>query len=254
MNFRKIAFALSMAGTFLCSAEVYDLSKIESWKTPNPLIQQSSNTLRAKGRLTVFSKEIYPYDAKKTYTFKGLYRQLPGGSTNNYFRIGILPLDENKKTIQYYASHPNVSTNTVLAKAVVATDDFIIVENGSKWNKSGLTAYNTKPDQSDLPNNNIIKQVPKSIEQTADGWKISFAKPVGVAIPAGTGVRQHYQGGWFRFAGNVSEGKVVSNMKLTGVDVGTKYIQVVIVSGVGVKPDEPTPVIEMRKPALEVSE
>ena len=252
MKFKTIAAAFFAAGAVICSAaEVYDLSAREAWEKRAPLTVHGKGVLRAKGRITIVSKDIYPYDAKKTYTFKGLYRQLPG-SGNNIFRIGIIPLDKDKKLIEYYTSHPNTATNAILKKDAAATDNFILIDNGLKWNKSSLIAYNTKPDQSDLPNKNIIKQVPQSIEQTAEGWKISFAKPIGVALTAGTGVRQHAQGGRFRFAGNVVDGKVLSNMKFSGVDVGTKYFQVIIVSGTSMKPGEEPPVVEMRKPAIEV--
>ncbi|MBE6405880.1 MAG: hypothetical protein E7040_07655 [Lentisphaerae bacterium] len=255
MNFKKIAAAFLVMGAALCSAaEVYDLSRVEDWGKRSPLKVHGNGILRATGRVSLFSAKIYPYDAKKTYTFKGMYRQLPG-SDSNIFRVGFLPLDKDKKVIEYYTSHPNVTTETVLAKAAAATDNFIIVKNGKKWNKRNLIAYNTKPDRSDLPNKNIIRQVPKNIEQTAEGWKITFAKPIGVAIPAGTGVRQHYQGGRFRFVGNGTGGQVLSNMKFRMMDPGMKYFQVVVVSGTGgIKPGEQIPVIEMRKPCIEVTE
>ena len=255
MNFKKIASTFLVIGAALCSAaEVYDLSRVEDWEKRSPVKVHGNGILRATGRVSLFSAKIYPYDAKKTYTFKGMYRQLPG-SDSNIFRVGILPLDKDKKVIEYYTSHPNVATETVLVKDVAATDNFIIVKNGKKWNKLNFVAYNTKPDLSDLPNKNIIKQVPKNIEQTAEGWKITFARPIGVAISAETGVRQHPQGGRFRFAGNGTGGQVLSNMKFVTMDPGTKYFQVIIVSGTGgIKPGEQIPVIEMRKPRIEVSE
>ena len=255
MNFKKMTATLLVMGAALCSAaEVYDLSRIEDWEKKSPLNVHGNGILRATGRVSLFSAKIYPYDAKKTYTFKGMYRQLPG-SDSNIFRIGFLPLDKDKKLIEYYTSHPNIATETVLLKAAAAADNFIIVKNGKKWNKSGLVAYLTKPDRSDLPNKNIIKQVPKTIEQTAEGWKITFARPIGIAIPAGTGVRQHYQGGRFRFAGNGTGGQVLSNMKFRMMDPGMKYFQVIVVSGAnGIKPGEQIPVIEMRKPRIEVTE
>ena len=252
MNVKKIAAAFFAAGAVICSAaEIYDLSTLEAWEKRAPLTVHGKGVLRAKGRITIVSKEIYPYDATKTYSFKGLYRQLPGCG-NNIFRVGIIPLDKDKKLIEYYTSHPNTATNAILVKDAAAADNFIIIDKGAKWNKTSFVAYQTKPDRSDLPNKNIIKQVPRSIEQTADGWKISFAKPIGVAIKAGTGVRQHYQGGRFRFAGSIVDGKVGSNMKFSGVDVGTKYFQVILVSGTSMKPGEEPPVVEMRKPAIEV--
>ena len=252
MKFKTIAAAFFAAGAVICSAaEIYDLSTPEVWEKRAPLTVHGKGILRAKGRITIVSKDVYPYDATKTYTFKGLYRQIPG-SGKNIFRIGIIPLDKDKKLIEYYTSHPNTATNAILKKDAAATDNFIMIDKGIKWNKTSFVAYQTKPDFSDLPNKNIIRQVPQSIEQTADGWKISFAKPIGVAIKAGTGVRQHYQGGRFRFAGNVVDGKVLSNMKFSGVDVGTKYFQVILVSGTSMKPGEEPPVVEMRKPAIEV--
>ena len=255
MNLKKIAAALFVTGAVVCSAaEVYDLSKLEDWAHKNPFKLHGKGILRGTGRLTAFSKQIYPYDEKKTYKFKGLYRQLPG-SDSNVVRIGILPLDKDKKVIEYYTSHPNPHTNTVLVKDAAATDSVILIQNGAKWNKSGLIAYNTKADFSDVPNKNIIKQVPKAIEKTAEGWKITFARPIGVALKAGTGVRQHYQGGRFRFAGEVRGNKVLSDMKFKMIDKGMKYFQVVVISGTeGIKPGEQIPVVEMRKPRIEVSE
>jgi hypothetical protein len=255
MNLKKLAAALIATGAIVCSAaEVYDLSKLEHWAHKNPFKQHGTGVLRGTGRLSAFSKQIYPYDEKKTYKFKGLYRQLPG-SDSNVVRIGILPLDKDKKLIEYYTSHPNTATETVLAKDAAATDTVIIVKNGAKWNKYGLTAYNTKADQSDIPNKNIIRQAPKSIEKTAEGWKITFARPIGVALKAGIGVRQHYQGGRFRFMGEIRGNKVLSDMNFKMIDKGMKYFQVVVISGTeGIKPGEQIPVVEMRKPRIEVSE
>ena len=252
---KKIAAALCLAGAFLCSAgEVYKLDSVENWQKTTQPMQHAPGILRGSGRVVFFSREIYPYDAKKTYTFKGLYRQLPG-SDSNIFRVGILPLDKDKQVIEFVTSHPKRKTDTVLAKAAAAGDTFIIVKDGTGWEQNAQVAYNTKPDFSDLPNKNIIAQNPQVIEKTEEGWKISFAKPVGVALPAGTAVRQHYVGGRFRFAGNGTGGDVLSDLKCTAWDVGTKYFQVVVMSGTnGIKPGEQVPVLEMRNPRIEVTE
>lgn len=210
--------------------------------------------MRAQGRVGAFSKEIYPYDAKKTYTFKGIYRQLPG-SDSNIFRIGILPLDKNKKVIEHVTSHPVRKTDTVLVKAAAAGDTSILVKDGTSWARNAHVAYNTKPDLSDLPNKNIIRQNPQAIEKTQYGWVITFAKPVGVAIPAGTPLRQHYVGGTFRYAGSGTGGEVLSDLKCTMWDIGTEYFQVVVISGAdGIQPGEQTPVFEMKNPYIEVTE
>ena len=255
MNYKKIAAALCLAGAFLCSAgEVYKLDRVEDWHNRSSLTQQAPGVLRGKGRIVAFSKEIYPYDAKKTYTFKGLYRQLPG-SDSNIFRVGILPLDKDKKVIEFVTSHPKRNTDTVLAKAAAAGDTFIIVKDGSGWERNAQVAYNTKPDLSDLPNKNIIAQNPQIIEKTEDGWKITFIKPVGIDLPAGTAVRQHHLGGRFRFAGNGTGGDVLSDLKCKRWDVGTKYFLVVVMSGTnGIKPGEQVPVLEMKNPRIEVTE
>lgn len=253
----KIIALCCMASAALCSAaevvEVYDLSKVENWGKRDPIGIYAPGVIRAKGRITLSSRKIYPYDSTKTYTFKGLYRQLPG-SDSNIFRIGILTLDKDKKVIEFVHSHPIPKTDAVLAKAVTAKDTVIYVKGGADWRAYSRIAYNTKPDQSDIPNRNIINSALKKVEKTSDGWKVTLAKPAGVAIAKGTNVRQHYLGGRFRFAGVGTGSKVLSNLKCVRWDKGTKFFQVIVVSGAdGLKPGDKAPVLEMRNPRIEVT-
>ena len=256
MIFGKIvAVALCMTGVFLCSgAEIYQLSRVEDWGKRSPFSQHAQNVLHGCGRIVAFSTKIYPYNPKKTYTFKGLYRQLPG-SDSNIFRIGILPLDKDQKPIEYVFSHPVKKTDTVLQKAVAPGDTSILVQDASGWKRNAQIAFNTKVDLSDLPNKNIIRQNPQAIEKTQNGWVITFAKPVGVAIPAGKPLRQHYVGSTFRYAGSGTGGEVLGDFKCTRWDIGTEYFQAVVVSGAnGIQPGEQTPVFEMKNPYIEVTE
>ena len=117
----KIATAtLLFAGAFLCSAgEVYNLDRVEDWQDRSPLTQHAQGILRGRGRLVVLSAEYYPYDSKKTYQFKGLYRQLIG-SESNIFRIGIVQYDKNKQEMEFASGRIVPKTDTVLTKAAVS--------------------------------------------------------------------------------------------------------------------------------------
>ena len=251
--FTKIAIVLLTAGAFLCSAgEVYKLDRVEDWQKRSPLTQHKKGILRGRGRLVVLSAKFYPYDSKKTYKFKGLYRQLIG-SESNIFRIGIVQYDKNKQEMEFASGRVVQKTDTVLTKAAAATDTAIFVKDASGWKRNALVAYSETAKQ--LSNKNNITLKLRSIEKSGDGWKISFAGPIDVDLPAGTAVRQYMSAGRFRFFGNGTGIQVLGDLTCTHWHPRTKYFRPVVLSGTnGIKPGEETPVFEMRNPRLEVSE
>ncbi len=249
---RKAVAAMAFCAAVSVSAEEYSLSSLKDWHKGANLVQHAPGVLRGKGRVSALTSKIYPYTPGKTYVIKGLFHQL-AGSDSNVFRIGIQPLDEKGKSLDYSAAHPEPNTDTVLTKAVRPEDKAIFVKNASRWGRGRSIALGTSPDLSDLPNKNIIHQNPTAFTKTKDGWKISFAKPVGFSFAAGTGVRLHRRGGWNRYVGIGTGGQVLFDLKCKDWDIGTKGFRVVVLSGMGKVPaGERTPVLEIRNARIEV--
>ena len=247
----KIAAAVAAFVFVSAEAEEYKLGNISDWQKSGGFVQHAPNILHGKGRIVAFSAKTFPYDPQKTYTFKGLYRQKPG-SDSNIFRIGIVPLDENGKIMEYAYTNPVLKTDTVLKKAVSPEDKTILIENAATWNTRCFVALNTQPDLKDLPNLNLIRQKPVKITKTAEGWKIDFSQAVGVSFPAGTRLRQHYHGSQYRYAGVGTGGEVLGNFKCKLWPKGTKSFRVIILSGTdGIKQNENIPVLEVINPAIE---
>ena len=250
--FRKTVAVSLFCAAFAVSAEEYSLSNVKDWHRGSNLVQHTPGVLRGKGRISAISSKIFPYTPGKTYVLRGLIHQL-AGSDSNIFRVGIQPLDEKGKSLDYSAGHPEPNTDTVLTKPVRPEDKCIFVKDTSRWNKGRSIALGTSPDQSDLPNKNIIHQNPTAFTKTADGWKISFAKPVGFSFAAGTGVRLHRRGGWNRYVGIGTGGQVLFDLKCNDWDIGTKGFRVTVISGTGkAQPGERVPVLEIRNLRLEV--
>lgn len=249
----KIATAFLLAGACICSAgEVYKLDRVENWQARSPLSQHAQGILRGRGRLVVLSSEFYPYDSKKTYTIKGLYRQLIG-SASNIFRVGVVQYDKNKQEMEFASGRTVPKSETVLAKAAAATDTAIFVKDASGWKRNALVAYAETVKKLSHRENITLKL--RSIEKNGDEWKISFVGPINVDLPAGTAVRQHLSGGRFRFFGNGTDIQVLGDMTCTNLHPRTKFFRIVVISGAnGIKPGEETPVFEMRYPRIEVSE
>jgi hypothetical protein len=250
----KIATAaLLFAGAFLCSAgEVYNLDRVEDWQDRSPLTQHAQGILRGRGRLVVLTAKHYPYDVKKTYKIKGLYRQLVG-SDSNVFRVGIVQYDKNKQEMEFASGRIVPKTETVLIKAATATDTAIFVKDASAWKRNALVAY-AKTVKQLSPKDNITLKL-RSIEKSGDGWKISFIGPINVDLPAGTAVRQYNSAGRFRFCGSGTDIQVLGDMTCTNWHPRTKYFRPVVISGAnGIKTGEESPVFEMRFPRIEVSE
>ncbi|MBQ7694234.1 MAG: hypothetical protein IJT50_03835 [Lentisphaeria bacterium] len=249
---KKTIAALSAVCLFCgIRAEEYQLNRASDWTNPQ-IVQHAPGILRATGRVVAFSKKIYPYDPGKKYVIKGLFRQLPG-SDSNIFRIGIQPLGEDKKPMEWAYTHVAKGTDTTLVSPVKPEDKSILVADASKWRKSAQLAFHTNPDLSDLPNRNIARQFPQSIKKTAEGWRVTYSKALGISAPAGTGVRQHHRGGPFRYAGSGTAGEVLGDLPCRLWDAGTKYFRVVILSGTNrLNPGDRTPIFEMQNPRLEV--
>ncbi|MBQ7209032.1 MAG: hypothetical protein IJS01_14635 [Lentisphaeria bacterium] len=93
----------------------------------------------------------------------------------------------------------NAASLTELVGPAVRGATEFTVKDASQWKKptSGrnIVAFDAKADLSDLPNLKIDYYV-KDVTKQADGtWKIEMKTPLRRSHPAGTLVRQHYDGG-----------------------------------------------------------
>jgi hypothetical protein len=251
LTLSKFAITTLALSLFSIYAVEYKLDKTTHWQRNGGFIQYAPNILHGKGRIVAFSKDCFAYNPKKTYTLKGIYRQKPG-SESNIFRIGIVPLDKDKKVIEYAYNNPLKNSDTVLLQAVNKSDTTIIVKNAANWNKRCFIAFNTKLDYSDLPNYNLLRQMPQKITKVANGWKITFAKAVNVSYKAGTPLRQQRNGSQYLYQATGTAGEVLGNIKCSRWAPGTKFFRVIILSGTdGIKLNENIPILEIINPAVE---
>lgn len=93
----------------------------------------------------------------------------------------------------------NADSITELAGPAVRGANEFIVKDASRWKTprrgTNIVAFDVKADGSDLPNFKIDYYV-KDVTKQADGtWKVEMKTPLRRSSPAGTPVRQHYDGG-----------------------------------------------------------
>ncbi|MBQ7650741.1 MAG: hypothetical protein IJS15_07260 [Victivallales bacterium] len=101
--------------------------------------------------------------------------------------------------MQYLAASDSMAQ---LAAPTVEDQNFIIVGNNPKWlelfkNGHKAVAFGAKEDMSDLPNAKVSTQI-RGIEPDGDNLKVSFEKRIFEEFPAGTKVRLHKIGSFFK--------------------------------------------------------
>ena len=142
-------------------------------------------------------------DPAKKYQISCEYRRTPGTQGEGRFYFAPVCYDKDGKEIKVTAVNCLNGTDTVLAAAAKKGDKVVRIANGAKWNlRYGNIAFNTKPDFSDLPNNEYAAFT--AINKKGDVWELTLAKPLAKDYPAGTNVREQRNGASFRYMlGNV---------------------------------------------------
>ena len=152
-------------------------------------------TISKAKNLQPISQKI-PVDVSKDYVFtfgtKG-----GGGKLHVYF----FQFNDAQRRIGSHHVWGNADSVTELVGPAIRGANEFVVKDASKWKKpmpqagTNIVAFDAKADGSDLPNFKIDYYI-KDVTQLADGtWKVEMKTPLRRSSPAGTLVRQHYDGG-----------------------------------------------------------
>lgn len=176
---KKIAFLTALSAMFLSVSA-------EEVKITRPKVQ------------TPLSKKI-EIDTAKEYTFT---INAQGGKG----KLTVFLYQYNKAQRRIGMAHINGKTDTLteLTAPAIAESTEFTVKDASKWltprSGTNIVAFRAKKDCSDIPNF-TIDYYSKSITKLPDGtWKIEMKTPLRRSHPAGTLVRQHFDGGHLQFA------------------------------------------------------
>lgn len=187
--------AFAAVSTALNAAEVIDLMSKDFWRS-NANVQFTENGISTK-RVLLHSKKPITLDPTKKYT----WTMTVGASDNekpSLVLYGFSPATENGRAIAAVNIQTCAGTFTEVIEAAKKGDKTIKVKDASKWTNSAsaAVAINAKEDYSDLPNFKVFISAVESKVKDGDAWVITFKKPLNMAIPAGTFIRQHMQGGY----------------------------------------------------------
>lgn len=142
---------------------------------------------------TPLSRKI-EIDSAQDYTFTINAKGGKGKLTIRFYQF-----DNAQRRMGHAHANGKADTLTELAAPAIAGTKEFIVKDASKWlqprSGTNIIAFRAKADCSDLPNFGI-DYYSKSITKLPDGtWKIEMKTPLRRSHPAGSLVRQHYDGG-----------------------------------------------------------
>lgn len=203
MNYQtklSVIAALCISATPAMYAETKTFNVPSDWQQEKLLTPNGKTAMKTEMSTTILSKEMLTLDMKKQYFLSGSIKAAEGSPKGRLY-FGFRIYDNKGVMLQCHHCQTVNGTDTELAESTEPTDTSIVVKNASKWQLHPhiTIAFNTKPDQSDLPNRNIISVCPKKIEKSKDGWVIHLDRPVNMVLPAGTKIREHRRGGEFYY-------------------------------------------------------
>lgn len=147
-------------------------------------------------RHTMISKEAIKVDPNAKYK---ITVKLAAQGQRALF-CGVIPLDKDGK--QILTRHVGVvrGTDSVLLKDAPAGSDTLLVKANPRWKLYRYTniAFNTKPDNSDLPNYDVAAVA--AVTPQADGVEVKLRSPLAKAYAANTHVRLHQDGATYIYA------------------------------------------------------
>ena len=203
--FLAAAVSAAMAGS-LFSAEALKPAEPADFTGWVRCIKKSGEGIRLNGNyvaITIQSAKKINVDLKKKYRITCDYRIAPGGKNGAKFYFAPVCYDKNGNVLNAAPQNCYPGTDTVLAAPAQKGDKTVTIKDGAKWVVQwGNIAFNTKPDFSDLPNNEYAAFT--AINKKGDVWELTLAKPLAKDYPAGTNVREQRNGASFRYMlGNV---------------------------------------------------
>lgn len=189
------AVVISAAASVFAGTD-YDLDSVSAWKR-SANITQSGDHLIVKGRTFMESRKLFDIDPSKIYKLELEAKNLTDVPARIYFGFEMYDADGKRKIRRENIQIVHGTFCTVV-KDVKKGDSAVFVDGGAaKWtNKKGtVIAIDAQKDCSDLPNFKLLFGSIKSIEKTAEGYKVTFNGGCPYAIAAGTGLRLHRAGG-----------------------------------------------------------
>lgn len=203
----KLRISGFLTGTLIlilntAAGQVTEFNTPAAWGNVKKVIFKPDGSAEFNGEMEVLvSKALIKIDPSKTYRLSGEFRQIQGSTSINF--LGFIPKGEKKEIITPLATFNVAGTDTEVVENCEDTDNSIKIKDGSKWQTIShyRMVLNTSPDFSDLPNNNLLNRQIKEVKKEGDIYLVSFDKPIGKDITAGTKVRLHSSGGYLYTAG-----------------------------------------------------
>ena len=199
-----VLLAAALMGGAGLFAETFVLDKPADWKASGGSVKwvgEKQDIMEVKGSVMLTSTKEFPVDVNKVYEVEAqakLVSAEPGP-----FYLGFIIFDKNGRQIPAYAVNACSGTETTLAREVKVGDKTLLVKAHPKWTNGPWFSVvrDVKSDLSDLPNYNFIGDV-TGMQQNGENVEVTLKVPAKAAVPAGTAVRLHTQGGYMYTGGN----------------------------------------------------
>ncbi len=185
---------------------------------------------------------LIPVEMGRAYHLSATMRSVDGKKPASA-NFGIMMYDAEKRLIGLCHVGAKEGTQTKLLKPLEAGSREAWLEKKGEWLKPAKNyriALNVMEDFSDLPNFALSPRI-EEMEETAEGWKVTFREPVENAYPAGTAVRQHsaFRQGLYWVANEwvptewttystTLKGEAVSGTPKDQFWKGTRYVRVMV--------------------------
>jgi len=203
---KRFGFILVFAAIAAIAAETINLGDLSAWKTTGPKgsvePKYEGGKILLTGKTMLIMSNRTAIDGAKKYTYSLKVKNI---GTNPVRVLAGFETYKGNRPISCNTAKANINSYTTVAVEAKKGDAFLIIKDGSKWDKrvvSNRIAFNCKEDFTDCPNFNLGPSV-QSVEQQADNtWKVTFKTPLNLDVAVGTAVSQHYDGGYIYTAGD----------------------------------------------------
>lgn len=202
---KSIVAAIAFAALSLSAAEVINLTEKGALKRVlgKGDIVYGENQFTVPGWTMLELPKLIKIDPAKKYTVKMTLVGNPQKRVSIY--IGYNPSSSKKGGGAAQIWQGAQKSFTQLTRDAKKGDKVIYVKDAKGWIKTASyasIAFNAKEDGSDLPNKELYASNILSVKQEGEEWAIEFKTPLRKNIPANTGVRQHFAGGYMYIFAN----------------------------------------------------
>ena len=225
---KKIGAALlaaALLGTSGLFAETFQFGNPADWKVANgkiTMVGENKDIMEIKGSAMLTSVKEFTVDPTKVYELEAYAKLISTVSGPCY--LGFSVYDKEGRQMGAVTVNADKGTESVLAREVKPGDKTILVKATPKWTKRPSTAvvWGVKEDLSDLPNFNLIGFI-TGMQPAGENVEVALRAPAKAAVPAGTSVRIHREGGYM-YTGGYCMPKTDDFTKLKGKAKGrTKF-------------------------------